>query len=55
MGVGAGVSVGGKRVTMDDDEVVGFGRSDIGGESSAVSIKVDYVDYIMPSRELPAT
>jgi len=35
--VGAGVSVGGKRVTVDDDEAVGFDRSDVGGESSEVS------------------
>ena len=39
VGAGAGVSVGGRRVTVDD---AGFDRS-------------DDVDYIIPSRELPAT
>ena len=31
MGVGAGVSVGGKRVKVDGDEAVGFDRSDCRG------------------------
>jgi len=48
VGEGAGVSVGGKRVTVDDDEAVGFDRTyeiirGIDGGSD------DYVDYIIPS------
>ena len=33
VGAGAGVSVGGKRMMVDDDEAV-LDRSDVGGESS---------------------
>ena len=39
MSVDAGVSAGGK-VTVDDDEVVRFDGSDVGGNCQEVSMKV---------------
>jgi hypothetical protein len=44
VGAGAGVSVGGKRVTVDYDEAVGFDRSDVVGKSSEVSINREGVE-----------
>ena len=38
--VDAGVSAGGKKVTVDDDEVVRFDGSDVGGNCQEVSMKV---------------